>query len=342
MTNRWWRSGCGVAVVAVAMGVGARARAQEPNSVAAQALFDDGRKLMTAQKYEEACIKLEESQRLDPGVGTQYAMADCYALAGRVASAWVSFLDVVAKSNAQGRADRARVAQQRAEALLPRLSKIDVVVPPASRVAGLEVKRDGEAVRQGQWGTAVPVDPGSHVITARAPGKQEFRTTVDVRVEGKTFQVTIPALQDGAPEATPVSPQKGTERAAPPPGIDARAPSGGLGTQRTLAIVMAGLGVAAAFAGTFFGLQSFSKHSDAESHCAGNACDPTGLQLTSDGKSAGNVSTIAFGAGGVAIAAAVVFWITAPSRASTRTTASMQATPLVAPGVGGLQIGGRF
>ena len=36
----------------------------------ADALFKEGRALLDAKKFDEACPKLAESQRLDPGAGT--------------------------------------------------------------------------------------------------------------------------------------------------------------------------------------------------------------------------------------------------------------------------------
>jgi hypothetical protein len=40
------------------------------DKAAATTLFKQGRELMEAKRWSEACRKLEESQRLDPGGGT--------------------------------------------------------------------------------------------------------------------------------------------------------------------------------------------------------------------------------------------------------------------------------
>ena len=57
----------------------------------AEVLFDQGRKLMGQQRYEEAAHKLEQSESLDPGVGTLLNLADCYVHLGRTASAWATY-----------------------------------------------------------------------------------------------------------------------------------------------------------------------------------------------------------------------------------------------------------
>src|SRR4051812_10257047 len=76
-------------------GIGA-ARAQVSPEVrsASVALFDEARRLMADGKFAEACPKLEESQRMDPGIGILFNLGDCYEHLGRTASAWISFRDV--------------------------------------------------------------------------------------------------------------------------------------------------------------------------------------------------------------------------------------------------------
>src|SRR5258708_31530603 len=78
--------------------------------VAAQALFDAAKRLVHEGRFAEACPKLEESQKLDPAIGTHYALADCYEKAGRLATAWVAYLDVASESLAHGLRHRASFA----------------------------------------------------------------------------------------------------------------------------------------------------------------------------------------------------------------------------------------
>src|SRR3954471_7930283 len=139
---------------------------------AAQALFDSARTLMAQGNFNEACPKLEESQRLDPGVGTQFNLAVCYEAVGRNASAWSLFLEVAASAHRAAERAREEVARTRAASLEPKLSKLRIVVPDDARTDGLRVLRGTVAVGPGQWGVALPTDPGTYAITASAPGKR--------------------------------------------------------------------------------------------------------------------------------------------------------------------------
>src|SRR4029079_16823967 len=129
-----------------------------------QALFDQGVKLMGEKKYAEACPKFEESQKLDPGLGTQLNLASCYASMGRTATAWSLYLEVAGEAKNQNRADKEKKARDAAKALEPKLSKL--IVEVSGPVDGLEVKRNGQVVGQATWGTPIPVDPGDIKVTA--------------------------------------------------------------------------------------------------------------------------------------------------------------------------------
>ncbi|WP_437939271.1 hypothetical protein [Sorangium sp. So ce341] len=123
--------------------------ARAADTATAQALFDDAKKLMAAGKYAEACPKLEESQSLAPGLGTQLNLALCYENLGRTASAWSLYLEVAGGARAANQLDREKVARQQAAALEGKLSCLTITVsePPE----GIEVKRDGKPIGRVQW-----------------------------------------------------------------------------------------------------------------------------------------------------------------------------------------------
>jgi hypothetical protein len=298
----------------------ARAQSSPQDQAVAQSLYDEAKKLMAASKWSDACPKLEESQRLDPTPVTEFYLADCYERAGRTASAWTTFLDLAAKEHGTGgtkSAEREKVARDRARALEPKLTQLVVDVPAAARVAGLLVKRDGEAVRDGQWGAPVAVDPGKHTIEASAPGKKAWSATQDVQGAGTTATVHVEALADAPVEAPPAT--AATVPATSLPSTPPADATSGSSPLRTVGLVVGGVGVAGLAVGTVFGVIALSKNSAANSgNCGGslggpNDCNPTGVDDRKSAVSAGNVSTVAFIAGGVLAAGGATLFLVAPS-----------------------------
>jgi hypothetical protein len=162
----------GLLIVLLSSSSGARAWADvsTADAAAGEALFQEGRKLMTENRFAEACERFAVSRRLNPGVGTSLNLADCLEKLGRTASAYGMFNETAIEAQRMSdKIGRDVEARARAHALEPRLSKLSVVVPPAHRAAGMEVRRDGQALGQDLWGLAIPVDPGEH--RGKAPCK---------------------------------------------------------------------------------------------------------------------------------------------------------------------------
>lgn len=303
-------------------------------------LFNDGKRLATAGSYADACPKFEESQRLDPAIGTQFNLADCYEHLGKTASAWAMFQDVASSARSAGQAARAQVAAQRAAAIEAKVSKLTIVAP--KNATGLEVRRNGELLGSVLWGNAAPVDPGSYTIEATAPGKQRWSSVAAVGPNGASVTVTIPPLEDAAtpaaeaadPVPSGASPATGAEAAVPHADEPSRA-----SPLRTAGLVVGAGGIVGLGVGAVFGILSISKHADYSSHCAGNVCDPQGLSGHADAVTYGNVSTGAFIAGGVLVAAGGVLFLTAPK---THTATGLYLAPSLGRGEAGITIGGGW
>lgn len=314
----------------------------------AQVLFYDARGLMQAGKYAEACPKLEESLRLDPGLGTQFNLADCNEHVGKITTAWAGFLEVAAQSKATNQPEREKVARKRATALEPRLPKL--VVDVASPPPGLEVKRDGIVIGAAAWGTSIPVDPGTHRIAVTAPGKQPWETTVTTS-EGKTARVAVPRELPAALVATTATPSAGAQPVAsgattattaatsdfPPPIVENNGSA-----QRTVGWIVAGLGVASVGVGAGFGLSSIGKRNESRSHCVVDACDADGVRLRDDAIRSGNIATVTTIAGGAAIAGGIILVLTAPKTESRERAGKIRAVPSFASSGAGLSVQGNF
>lgn len=172
----------------------------------AEVLFRDGRELMSAGKYAEACAAFEQSQKLEPATTTLINLAGCREKLGQLASAWGLFLD--AERQTRSATDAAGrqlhdLALARAGKLEPRVSKLVINIPDKSRVDGLTITRDNEPVEPVMWNRALPIDGGPHTIKARAPGANEWSTQVTVGTEGDTKTVDIPDLRNLSRDLTP-------------------------------------------------------------------------------------------------------------------------------------------
>jgi len=299
------------------------ARADERDPAAAQALFDQGVELVSAGKFAEACPKLAESQRLDPGIGTQFHLANCYEQVGRVASAWALFLEVASVARASNQSDRENVASARARKLESRLPRLTLSVTDARRLPGLEIRRDGSAVGSAQWGTPMPIDPGSHELTVSAPGRKTATQTVTLR-EGEKQTFEVPELA-----AAPVEPATATATAEP--AAPSEPPPEQAGSRPTALILgLGGLGLVGVGVGTAFGLMARSDYKDSKQHCRvddPNLCQPEGMALRESAIKNGNISTVAFVVGGVALAGAGVLWLVTGSSGEDSASSTGSSSP---------------
>lgn len=160
----------------------------------AQALFDEGKRLMDAGNAAAACPKFEASYAEDQKAGTQFQLANCLEVSGKTASAWANFLEVAGKAKSRGEAERERVARERARVVEQKLTKLRVIVTGAETTAALQVRRDGKALTPASWGVPVAVDPGTITLEAGAPGYASWKSVVEVTGAGVTVTVTVPAL----------------------------------------------------------------------------------------------------------------------------------------------------
>lgn len=327
----------------------AAAQASPDDAAQAQALFDEAFALMNKGKYADACPKLEASQRLDPGMGTQFRLAECYERMWRLARAWALFLEVAEAAKRENRLDREKQARQRADAIRPRVPSMTIVVPPAvASLTGFDVTQDGTRVPQADWGRGVPVDPGEHVIEATAPGKKTWRQKVAV-AEGGVAEVTIPALAVEEPGSAGSSTPPGGATSkplrpeVPVPGPDE--PKAGSG-QRTAATIATVVGAGGLIAGGALGLLAKMSWDDTLTHCKGGdpaRCSPEAVGLQADASRWATLSTVGFAVGGVGLVTAGILWLTAPSSSEPAAKAGVRIVPVVGgEGFGGAVMHGRF
>jgi hypothetical protein len=347
--------GTGLAVMAGL--TGERRALGQPNSearAAAAALFEDGRRLMGEGKFAEACPKLAESQRVDPGMGTLYQLSVCYEAIGHTASAWVGFRDVAGQALTSGLADREKAARGKAAALEQKLMRLKISMVPGNAGAGVEVKRDGAVVSPALWGTPLPLDPGPHKVSATGPGKEPWEITVQLEQPGGTVNVEVPQLLEkkaGAPGPGPTvvvpvpGPTGPLDGAAVPLPLPPEEGGSRRPWQLPLGIAATVVGAGGLATGVAFGFMAKSTfdQSNSTGGCSAQTskCTSTvGLNERTDAVNKGNTGTGIFVAGAVVAAGGIVLWITAPS--SHKATVGGVSLPQIGLGPNGVSLRGSF
>lgn len=331
---------CAVAATAVWIFSTADARAEPSASdrSVAVTLFRDGKDLAARGNTTEACAKFIQSHRLDPKLGSLLHVATCHEIQGRTTSAWLAYTEAAALATRAKQDDRAKLAREKVRALEPLLAK--VIVTATGVVPGQEVKLDGTLVGEGTLGAAVPVDPGEHQVTATAPSRKMWSTTVTVARGPSTVTVSVPPLL--ADEPPPPSPVSSDPQAAEPNGdrVEADVSSA---APRTIGWVLIATSAVAAGVGTGFGLRAASQSSDANAVCPGRTC-PTaeGVKMHDDAKVSALLSTVAFGVGIAAAGTGLYLLLSSKSSSPVSNTGGLRIAPLFGPNGGGVDASVRF
>lgn len=327
----------------------ARADDAAKPQVRADALFKEGRQLLDQKKYDEACAKLSESQRLDPGAGTLLALALCHEGQGKTATAWAELDEAAKLGRKVGRQDLAAAAEKRARIMEPNLSKLIIRMPkdgPKQELVDLVVKVDGAKIPLEDFGAPFAIDSGEHKVEMSAKGKVPKAQSIRMSGAG-TIEIVVDKLEDApatapAPAAEPVS--QTTTRSAPvkiapltePPVDGDSSPTRG-SAQRTFGIVLGALGIGGLGAGGYFAAKAVSD--GAAARCNGPC--PAGASDANDrAKQSTTNAIIAFSSGTVALAAGTIIYLTAPDASSARAGAApRRATARLVPEAGPQQVG---
>jgi len=301
----------------VAISGRAHAQGSGAEKTAAEALFGEGKRLMDQGKFGEACPKFADSQKLDPGVGTLLNLARCYQKNGQTATAWSTYKEAAAAARNAGQAERESVARREASALEPTLPKLTIAVSSdAAALPNIEVRLDGASLPRGLWGVAAPVDPGEHLIEARASNKKSFSRKTQV-VAKSSVTVTIPALSDGS--GSDVAAVSEAHESAPAGESTSPAPTThGKSSQGVIGLVVAGAGVVAIAAGSAMALSAKSSYDGVPAdQCDPSGCNDVGFDTRQNARDKAGVATIVFGIGAAAVVGGGVIWLTAPSSSKT-------------------------
>lgn len=320
-----------------------RALAQDKVTIA-EGLFREGRKLMEEGKYDVACDKLAESQRLDPSSGTLLNLAACHQKQGKIATAWAEYLAAGRLAQTQSRPERVEEAKARASELEPKVSYLKIVL--AEKTNETTVKIDNVKLESSALGSQIPVDPGERSVEISAPGHKTLTMKVTVGAEHDVQTLTVPKLEA---EAAAEPPPTGD---TPPPPTGDQPPAADTGpktapSSSVLPYVVGGAGVVALGVGTAFAFMARSAYDDAESACPSHTgCSKDAIDQRDKAETRANIANIGVGIGIVGIGVGAVLLLTGSKEGASAEKAtrsgfrSIRLEPIVSSNQAGLSLSG--
>jgi serine/threonine-protein kinase len=292
---------------------------------------------------------------MDPQLGTLLYLADCYDQIGKTASAWASFRDAV-EIAMQRHDDRENDARKRLQEIEPRLSRITINFGPGTP-HDVEIRQDGQLVSSAAIGTAIPVDPGTHVIVATAPGFQDLLRETQVPAGPASVRIVIGDMlrtQLTATATKPVAtPQQTTAPVSsahqPAPGAKDRGSEHTGSAQRSVAYSLVGAGIVGIGLGTTFAVLTNGKVSDrdhANACSSGFGCNLAEAQhireLTDDARRDATIANLGFAVGAAALIGGAVLLLAEREPAAASKAGAVRAVPWIGARLLGIGIGAEL
>lgn len=270
---------------------------------------------MLAGHFGTGCAFIKQSRDIDPRPGTQFTLAECYAKAGKYASAveeydkFLALQDTLPKDAQARQAQRVEISKQQRDKLITQVPWLTVVLP-ASAPKTVVVTMDDKTFASNLLGIAFAADPGAHRFSTSAPGGMVTSQEIDLQPgERRTLVLDVvgPAQEpSSSPEPEP------------------EMPPGDTGTSKrptTWAYVAGGIGIAGLATGAVTGIILLDKRKTVMDECRKKdgvwQCSEKGENAI---KSAQNVyapiATIAIGVGVAGVATAAILWLTTGSKST--------------------------
>jgi hypothetical protein len=289
----------------------------------ARANFQRAIELEQAGNYTTALETFRDVGQVRMTPQVRFHIATCEEKLGRLVTALGGYQLAFADADTVGDDFKAEVdrAVTRLQASIPKL-----VINRGTGAEAAEIQLDGEALGASSVGVPVPLDPGPHAVTAKAPDSLPFSQTVTI-AENE---------------------QKSVEVVLTPEPVEQRASNGSSGPvekprSHVIPYVIGGVGVASLIgSGVLFGLRQ-STLSDLESKCGAGrqSCPSSSRGEVSNLKLYNTTAQVALGVGVVGVGAAVgiLLW---QRKHPTTTGTGMMFVPAAPDSLAGASWAGRF
>lgn len=262
--------------------------------------FQQATELEQAGQYAAAIDLFREVGQVRMTPHVRYHIAFCEEKLGRLAAALGGYQLAASEAQEVGPAFEKEV-QQRIEDLKSRIPKLVIQRGEGAKAARIEL--DGVQLGASSIGVEIPVDPGPHSVSAKAPGREPFSTTVELaEKELKPVEVTL--AEADAAGAAPAGAGITTGSSDSGVGPDGKPPS------KLAPIVLISVGAASlAASGVFFYLRQ-NKLSELDDTCGSDRKCPPEAQDTHDQvKTYNTLAMVTAGVGIVAVGVGVTWLV---------------------------------
>ncbi len=341
-------------VLAFALALAPATAAAQPgrDPAAAEALFKKGVEALEKDDWAGACPSFEASVKLDPSVGAQLNVARCAEHDGKLARAWAEYQKAKVLNQETPGAKRKREVDAFVDDALsklePRLPKITVRL--TSKPAGVRVERDGVELPLSSLELALPVDPGTHVMVATAPGHEELRQTFEI-AEGARKEVVLSLVPKAAappavvPPPSPPSDAPTSPRPVPQTrdegGVDLVVLGAAIGAIGAASLAVAAItgGIASSDNATLEDLEGCERSGETLS-CPGSTLEEA-RDAASRGEALSVASTVTLFAG-AAVAATGLTLVIVGATSSSASKTGLEGSIFASPDAVGLRLFGRY
>lgn len=290
-------------------GSGAYAQPSAAQKETARGLMAQGRELRERGELSAALTRFSAADGLMGVPTTGFEVASTQAQLGRLVEARETLRRLLAVAPSPDDPAPFNEARSKARALEQQLSArtsgLRFSVSGVGTNETVELAVDGAVVPTALSSLPLDVNPGAHVIVARAGDRKiERQVVVD---EAQTVAVALEFQNDAKPSpplrAVPEPAAHSLARRPRPP-VDTSPTPVGRGLP-TLAYVGAGVGLAGILVGSFTGISAISYKNDAKQACVNGGCPPSTWSDLDRAHSMATVSTVGFivGALGVVVGA---------------------------------------
>jgi hypothetical protein len=313
-----------IALSAVAGTAHAQPDAQQPSAAdleSARELYREGKDLRQKGDLRGALERFKAAHGYGQTPVTGLELGKTHMQLGEIIEAREVFLSIarlkVASDETEKSASARTEAAELAEQLRPRIPTIVVKVSGVNPDTPAQVAVDGISTPVVSLSSTRKVNPGEHTIVVRASGREEKRSAS--LAEGETKEVDV-VFTDASPKSTDGATSDGASAADHP--------TGGGRSVHVATWIGLGVGVAGLALGSVTGVMALGKAGNVKDACQGLSCPTSARSDVEDGRTVGNVSTIAFAVGAVGLAmAAVGFFVLSPSKSARANGVRVAVTP---------------